>query len=77
MLCRTGPLTDSPDLNPQENVWPWVENRVRKDAKLTTFDKFKAGLLKIAKGYPAEGLVASVAERVRECIALKGGATSH
>ena len=32
--------SESPDLNPQENVWPWIEERLRRDGGLTSFEKF-------------------------------------
>ena len=69
--------SESPDLNPQENVWPWIEKRLRNCGELTSFEKFKRGLVKIAKRYPAEGLVASTPKRLRECVDLQGGMTGH
>ena len=59
---------ESPDLNPQENVWPRIEERLRRDGKLSSFEEFKRGLVKLAKRYPPEGLVASTQKRLRECI---------
>ena len=68
----------SPDLNPQENVWPWIERQLRKDGTLTSVTKFKRGLLRIARGYPAEGLVDSIGRRFTECVELtQGGPTRH
>ena len=66
----------SPDLNPQENVWPWVEKQLRKkEHKSDTFAKFKQKLLRIATGYPnASGLVASMGKRMAMCIAKNGAA---
>ena len=69
--------SESPDLRPQENVWPWIEERLRRDGRLASFEKFKRGLVGIAKRYPPEGPVASFPKRLRECVALKGGMTSH
>ena len=67
----------SPDLNPQENVWPWIDRRLRKDNTLTSVAKLKRGLLRVARGYPAEGLVESVGKRFQECVDAKGAPTRH
>ncbi len=64
----------SPDLNPQENVWPWIEKRLRKEeARGDTIAVFKRRLTRAAAQYPdADRLVASLAERMQECIKRKG-----
>ncbi len=66
----------SPDLNPQENVWPWVEAELREaEQESDDFPKFLRRSKQVAKRYPdAEKLVPSMAARVDECLALRGGA---
>ena len=42
----------SPDLNPQENVWSWVEQALRKEEKKSdTFADFCRRLLCVSKRY--------------------------
>ena len=64
----------SPDLNPQENVWPWIEKHVRKaERKGDTFGVFRRRLSRAAAAYPqADRLVPSMAKRMRECVERKG-----
>ena len=64
----------SPDLNPQENVWPWIEKRLRQsEQKGGTFGVFKQRLTRAAAAYPdAERLVASLAKRMRGCVDRQG-----
>ena len=64
----------SPDLNPQENVWAWVEDRLRKvEKKQDTFSVFKRRIVELAKAYPnKEALIPSMAKRVAKCIRRKG-----
>lgn len=64
----------SPDLNPQENVWPWAENRLRQIEKAAdTFDDFATRCVKAVGDY-ADGakLIPSMAGRMRMCIDSKG-----
>ena len=69
----------SPDLNPQENVWPWIEKHLRKqEAAGDSFAVFKQRVSRAAAAYPdAERLVASLAARMRECIERKGAMTGR
>ena len=64
----------SPDLNPQENVWPWVEKRLRKqEARGDSFAEFKKRITRAVAAYPDAGrLVASLAKRMQKCVELKG-----
>ena len=64
----------SPDLSPQENVWAWVEDRLRKvEKKQDTFSVFKRRIVELAKAYPnKEALIPSMAKRVAKCIRRKG-----
>ena len=65
----------SPDLNPQENVWPWIEKRLRKrENRADTFPRFKHKLTCVGRMYPnGSGLVRSLERRVAMCIE-QGGA---
>ena len=65
----------SPELNPQENVWPWAENKLRQiEGKRGSFEDFPAACVKAVCAYPdRKKLVASMAERMEECVANKGG----
>ena len=65
--CLHGP-------RPQENVWAWVEDRLRKvEKKQDTFSVFKRRIVELAKAYPnKEALIPSVAKRVAKCIRRKG-----
>ena len=69
----------SPDMNPQENVWPWIEKNVRKiEARDDTFANFKNKLQRVHSRYPnAESLVASMPKRIAECIERKGAMTKR
>ena len=73
------PLTnwppESPDLNPQENVWAWAEPQLRKaEAKTDSIKKFKQRVVSVCQKYPGGGkLVGSLARRVELCLQKKGG----
>ena len=69
----------SPDLNPQENVWPWIENELRRtEARTDSLGVFRARLTRAASKYPdAEKLIPSMAERIQECLEQKGRLTRH
>ena len=65
----------SPELNPQENVWPLAETRLRK-AELDddTFEKFGERCVTAVKSYEhGEKLVGSMAKRIKDLIAANGG----
>ncbi len=67
----------APELNPQENVWPWAETKLRQiegDDGDATFDAFKQHVLAACRAYPSYGkLVGSMEKRIARCIANKGG----
>ena len=67
----------SPDLNPQENMWPWLEDKLRSAEKPSdTFKSFKVRLRTLARGFPdSVTLIPSLHKRVAECLKRKGGAT--
>lgn len=67
---------NSPELNPQENVWPWAENYLRnylEDDKKDTFEYFQKNIQWAVQAYPsADKLIPSMAKRVTKCIESKG-----
>ena len=64
----------SPDLNPAEHLWPWIEAEMRKmEPKTSSFEEFKQHVLRAGAKYPSkEKLIPSMARRMKECIAAKG-----
>ena len=69
----------SPDLNPQENVWSWVEQALRKEEQRSdTFPVFCRRLLTVARRYPAGGaLIPTMAQRLVAVQKYKGGMTKY
>ena len=69
----------SPDLNPQENVWSWVEDALRQaEERSDTFEMFCRKMLLVARRYPGGGaLIPSMAERVEKVLSLKGGMSGY
>ena len=67
----------SPDLNPQENVWSWVEQALRKEErKSDSFPVFCRKLLRVAKRYPsAVALIPSMQKRMQDVLLRKSGMT--
>ena len=80
-LCQVLPgwPTFSPDLNPQENVWSWVENALRKEERPgDSFLKFSRTLLAVARRYPnADALIPSMHARIKEVFRCKGSMTKY
>ena len=66
----------SPDLNPQENVWSWAEDRLRDtETDTDSFGQFQMKALRAVCDYPtasAAKLVPGMAKRLQEVIELKG-----
>lgn len=64
----------SPDLNPQENVWPWAEKKLRELEKTNdTFEDFGEKCVQAVKAYPdGAKLIASMPKRMTLCIEGKG-----
>ena len=64
----------SPDLNPQENVWPWSENKLREtEARNESFEAFSKRCVKAVQAYPNGGnLITSMAKRMEMCVAAEG-----
>ena len=65
----------SPELNPQENVWPWAENRLRAlEGKRGSFEDFAATCVKAVSAYPfGQSLIDGMPKRMEKCVAAKGG----
>ncbi len=64
----------SPDLNPQENVWSWVNDDLRKsERKADTFSVFKRRILQSTHRYPNKAaLVPGLCSRMSKCTQKKG-----
>ena len=64
----------SPDLNPQENVWSWVEEHLlRAEERSDSFETFCRKMLLVARQYPGgAALIPSMAERTEKVLGLKG-----
>ena len=64
----------SPDLNPQENVWPSAENKLREsETKNESFDAFSKRCVKAVQAYPnGQNLITSMAKRMEMCVAAEG-----
>ena len=66
----------SPELNPQENVWPWAENYLRnklEDDATDDFEDFQSKVRKAVLAYDSpEKLIPSMAKRIRKCIDNNG-----
>ena len=65
---------NSPDLNPQENVWSTAKKLLRKaEQKGDTFSVFKRRVIHAATSFPnKDALVPSLHKRMALCIAKKG-----
>ena len=73
--ANLGDLGYSPDLNPQENVWSWAEERLREIEKDTdTFNDFQAKVLRSCQEYPhGKKLIGGMSKRMK-LLLEKGGA---
>ena len=69
----------SPDLNPQENVWGWVEEELRKEEKRSdTFNAFCKKMLMASRRYPGgSSLIPSMAQRLQAVLKVNGGMTRY
>ena len=63
----------SPDLNPQENVWVWAEDELRKtECKKDSVATFKRRIHSVCKRYPGGAkLVSGMTKRLAKCIRRK------
>jgi hypothetical protein len=66
----------SPGLNPQENVWAWSENELRRmETGKEPLAAWSKKVLKAVAKYPSKGkLVGSMAKRCQQIIERSGGA---
>ena len=66
----------SPELNPQENVWAWAEDELRRmETGKEPLAAWSKKVIKAVDKYPAKGkLVGSMAKRCQEIIDRSGGA---
>ena len=79
ILLSAGLASEFPDLNPQENVWPWLGSALRKQ-ELTTESSavFRARLTRLAAKYPSpKKLIASMPNRTAACLAKGGAMTKY
>ena len=67
---------NSPELNPQENVWPIAEDHLRNNLEhdaTDTFETFQGNIQLAVKHYMSpEKLIPSMAKRINECYDRKG-----
>ena len=77
LFCLAAWPAYSPDLNPQEHVWPWLQGRLNKRTdQLTSFVKFQRAIVRDGPKYPgAAKLIPSMPKRVAECLVRKGAMT--
>jgi hypothetical protein len=70
---------NSPDFNPIENVWSYVQQEA-DSMGCETFDEFQTQVLRIFQNLPSpmiEILYASMRKRVHACLELDGGKTKY
>ena len=71
----------SPDLNPQENVWSWAEERLRDiEVDSDTFGEFQLKVMRAVSDYPIKSgvkLVPCIGKRLKEVIEKKGAALKY
>jgi hypothetical protein len=70
---------NSPDLNPIENLWAWVQAEVNAKG-CESFAEFKQCVLHTLQNVPIKvlkGLIGSMRSRLEQCIARNGGLTDY
>ena len=69
----------SPDLNPIENLWAWMDRKLIK-SQLTSIEELKIEIERLWQEVPREfcmNLIESMPKRVRACFKAKGGHFSY
>ena len=71
--------SESPDLNPQENVWPRLGKALRKQEQTAdSFAVFRSRLTRLAAKYPSpEKLTVSMPSRIAACLAKESAMTKY
>ena len=70
---------NSPDLNPIENVWGYVQTKVDQ-LGCNTIDEFQVAVINEIRNLPKQmlrNLIASMRKRLRLCISRNGGKTGY
>jgi hypothetical protein len=70
---------NSPDLNPIEHIWSWVQGRVNARG-CSTFEQFKQAVVEELAGVPKRvinNLYSSMPKRLEVCISREGGRTGY
>jgi hypothetical protein len=70
----------SPDFNPIENVWSYLDREIRKHKNVKDIDDLKKRLRRIWNKMPIDVIrvpVASMTKRLKQCLALQGRRTSY
>ncbi|GAX85829.1 hypothetical protein CEUSTIGMA_g13244.t1 [Chlamydomonas eustigma] len=78
-LLMGWPPSNSPDLNPIENFWSYLQAKVNKRG-CKTFSEFKVALEAEAESVPTTyflSLVKSMPDRIRACLTLNGEKTKY
>ena len=67
--------SNSPDLNPQENIWGWALPKLRRvEKKSDSLAVFKRRAIAMCKSYTSpEKMVPSLANRIAKCLERNGG----
>ena len=69
----------SPDLNPIENIWAWIDKRLVKES-IASVAQLQQALEKLWKEFPRElciQLVESMPRHVRACVKVRGAHTKY
>ena len=69
----------SPDLNPIENIWVWIDKKLVKES-IASVAQLQQALEKLWKEFPRElciRLVESMPRRVRACVKNRGAHTKY
>ena len=70
---------NSPDLNPIENLWSWLDGKLAKE-QLNTLQDLTVAIDRILSNVPdhlIKNLVESMPNRIHECLKAHGGITRY